>query len=139
MRIISVQFRLAKNPYKPPEKAVFFGFPFLRPEPRDGYAFSRGVESNRSSERISFQSVRGRCGAFIPLGWVAENLEGSERGRDAMRPSPQIGGKRLAAEFRGMEGGLYRNGETILLECFSYGAFDVSVLISLRTIDEGRG
>jgi hypothetical protein len=74
MRIISVQFRLAESPYKPPEKAVFFGFLFLRPEPRDGYGFSRGVESKRSSECISFESVRGRCGVFTPLGWVAENL-----------------------------------------------------------------
>jgi hypothetical protein len=50
--------------------------------------------------------VRGRCGDFTPLGWVAENLEGSKRGRDARHPSPQIGGKQLAAEFCGMEGGL---------------------------------
>jgi hypothetical protein len=54
MRIISVQFRLTESSYKPPEKAVLFGFLFLRPEPRDGYAFSRGVESKRSSERIFF-------------------------------------------------------------------------------------
>jgi hypothetical protein len=38
-----------------------------------------------------------------------------------------------------MEGGLYREGETVLLECFSYGAIDVSVLISLGAVYEGGG
>ena len=64
---------------------------------------------------LPLKSVRGCCGDFTPLGWVAENRKWSERGRDARRPSPQIGGKRLAAEIRGMEGGHYREGETVLL------------------------
>jgi hypothetical protein len=46
---------------------------FLRPDPRDGYGFSRCFEWNRSSEGISFKRVWGRCGVFAPLGWVAEN------------------------------------------------------------------
>ena len=53
------------------------------------------------------------------------------------RPSPQIGGKRLAAEFRGMEGGLDRKGETVLLECFIHGAINIGVLFSLGAVDEG--
>ena len=61
---------------------------FLRPEPRDGYRFfSRcGIESLVRAH--SFKRVRGRCGAFTPLGRVAEKLKGSKRGRDAKSAPP---------------------------------------------------
>ena len=83
--------------------------------------------------------VWGRCGAFTPLGWVAENLEGSKRGRDAEAPLPADRRERLAAECCGLEGGLSREGETVLLECFFYGAINIRVLISLGAVDEGGG
>jgi len=110
---------------------------FLRPEPRDGYAFSRGVEWNRSSERIHFKGVWGRCGVFTPLGRVAENLEGSKRGRDAEAPLPADRRERLAAECCGLEDGLSWEGKAGLLECLFYGAINIRVLISLGAVDEG--
>jgi len=54
LRVIYVQFRLGKNPKQAAGEAPFSASLFLRPEPRDGYAFSRGVESKRLSERIFF-------------------------------------------------------------------------------------
>ena len=63
-------------------------------------AFSRRAISKRSTERNSFETVWGRCGDSIPLGWVAENRKGSKRGRDAMCPSPRTGRKQSAAKFR---------------------------------------
>ena len=108
---------------------------FSQAAPRDGYAFSRGVESRRSSERISFESVRGRCGDFSPLGWVAENLKGSKRGRDAKRPSPQIG-RKLTGEQSKVAGGLRSAGESVLFQGFLNGAVDVGILISLRAVYE---
>jgi hypothetical protein len=54
---------------------------FLRPDPRDGYGFSRCFEWNRSSEGISFKRVWGRCGVFAPLGWVEEDAKRPQRER----------------------------------------------------------
>jgi len=83
--------------------------------------------------------VRGRCGVFTPLGWVAENLEGSKRGRDAEAPLPADRRERLAAECCGLEGGLSWEGKAVLLECLFYGAINIRVLISLGAVDEGGG
>ena len=124
------------NPRRSLRREPFSRAFFLRPEPRDGYAFSRLVELRRSFERISFESVRGRCGDFSPLGWVAENLKGSKRGRDAKRPSPRKSGKRSAAEFCGLKDGLGWNRDAVLLKCFSYGAVNIGVLIFLRAVYE---
>ncbi len=129
------QIHICKPLTKPPQRAFLPRPFFLRPEPRDGYAFSRLVESRRSSERISFQSVRGRCGDFSPLGWVAENLKGSKRGRDAKRPSPQIE-RMLTREQSKAAGGLRSAGESILFQGFLNGAVDVGILISLRAVYE---
>jgi hypothetical protein len=88
MRIISVQFRLAENPYKPPEKAVSFGFLFLRPEPRDGYPFSRRVESNRSTERIFFSECAGALRGLHPAGVGSGEPGGVEAREGRIAPLP---------------------------------------------------
>ena len=38
-----------------------------------------------------------------------------------------------------MQGGLHREEETVLLECFSYGAVNIGVFVSLGAVDEGGG
>ena len=74
---------------------------------------------------------------FHPAG-VGSGEPGRVEAREGRRrPSPQIGGKRLAAEFCGLEGGLDWKGETVLLECFFHGAIDIGVLVSLGAVNEG--
>jgi hypothetical protein len=94
MRIISVQFRLAENPEQAAGEGPFSSLPFFSGQSRATVTLFPAVwNSNARPSVFVLESVRGRCGDFTPLGWVAENLEGSKRGRDARCPSPQIGEK----------------------------------------------